>query len=138
MGSLRTVAWGVLVVGLDLKIDQVDLIADPVGWGMILVALLGLREVHRAFRAGAWAAAVGLVVSVPAWAGASGLPFGVPLGLAELAVVVSVCTALRELVPTRRLAAERIRGLSVGLAAALVLLFQCSRRGPTEPAPLAA
>jgi hypothetical protein len=56
MGPLRSVAWGLLVVSVDLKIDQLDLVADPIGWTMVLFALLKLRELHPAFGLGVWAA----------------------------------------------------------------------------------
>ena len=114
MERLRVVAWGLLVVVLDLNVDQLDLIPDPIGWAMVLLAVWDLRRLHPAFSAGAAAAAVGLVVSVPAWVGAQGWPISVASGLAEVVVLFSTCTALVALVPEKSEVADRLRWFAVG------------------------
>ena len=136
MGPLRTVAWGLLVVTFDINIDQLDLVADPIGWAMALWALLTLRELHPALAAAALAGAVGLVASVPQWLGLLGSPFSWAIGLAELGILFAVCTALMELVPPKRHVADQLRRwglvLTVALAPLLLLVraYDGSARGP--------
>jgi hypothetical protein len=132
MGSLRMVAWGLLVVAVDLNIDDLDLLADPIGWAMVLLAVLGLRPLHRAFAAAGGAAALGLVTSVPAWLGVDGLLLSLALGLAQVGVLFAVCTALMDLVPARRHLADRLRWCGVALPVVLgpVLLLVRADDGP--------
>src|SRR4051794_14859712 len=122
MGTLRTVAWGLLVVVIDLKINQLDLLVDPIGWAIALFALLRLRELHPAFGAASAAAALGLAVSVPDWLGVDGLPISLLTGIAVLGLVVAVCTAIMELVPAKRHVADQLRKWELGLAVAFVPL----------------
>jgi hypothetical protein len=136
MGTLRNLAWGLLVVAVDIKINQLDLLADPIGWAIALFALLKLRERHPTFGAASAAAALGLVVSVPDWLGVHGMPITVPTGIAELGVIFAVCTALMDVVPAKRHVADQLRKWGLGLTVAFVplaLLVQADEgagRGP--------
>ena len=112
---MRVVAWGLLIIVFDLNIDRLDLIADPIGWAMVLYAAMELRRLHPAFEAGAAGAAVGLVVSVPEWLGADGWPISVATGLAELVVLFSTCSALIALVPEKLEVADRLRWFAAGI-----------------------
>ena len=100
MGPLRNVAWGLIVVVIDFKINELDLIADPIGWAIALFALLRLRELHPAFGPSVWAAAIGLALSVPAWLAVLdstvSAALGIAFALAEIAIVFAVCTALMD------------------------------------------
>jgi len=130
-------AWGLLVIALDLNIEQLDLIADPVGWAMVLLAALDLRRLHPAFAVGAAAAALGLVGSVPEWFGAEGWPISVATGLAQLVVLFSTCSALIALVPEKSEVADRLRWFALGFGVFLgpVLLLVPD---PISSAPLVA
>lgn len=130
-------AWGLLVVVLDLNIEQLDLIPDPIGWAMVLLAALDLRRLHPAFGAGAAAAALGLVGSVPEWFGADGWPISVSTGLAQLVVLFSTCSALMVLVPEKSEMADRLRWFAAGFGVFLgpVLLLVPD---PISSAPLVA
>jgi hypothetical protein len=136
MGALRNVAWGLLVVTFDFKINELDLIADPIGWAMVLFALLKLRELHPALGAAVGAAALGLVVSVPEWLGLIGTPISLAIGLAELGVLFAVCTALMDLVPVKRHVADQLRRWGVGLAVAITPLLLLVQADDGPPGPL--
>ncbi len=129
MEPLRTLAWGLLVVAVDLNVNQLDLVADPVGWGLVVLAAIRLRPLHPAFGAAVAAAVLGLVASVPAWLGVEGLPLTVALGLAQVGVLFAVCTALMDLVPARRSVAARLRVWGVVLPVALGVLLLLVRAG---------
>lgn len=43
MKPMALVAWGFVVVVLDFRIDQLDLLHDLVGWGMCLAGLVAAR-----------------------------------------------------------------------------------------------
>lgn len=95
--ALRQVAWGFLVVLLDVRVNQLDLLHDLIGWGLCLVGLAKLPP-------GGWfllariGAGVGVVAALPdllnppnGWivtsldtVGQTGLVVGVCLGLAPL------------------------------------------------------
>lgn len=64
MPSLRTVALGLLIVFLDARMEDWDLVADPVGW---LLVLVGLAPVGERLPGARGAAAVSLAASVLAW-----------------------------------------------------------------------
>jgi hypothetical protein len=65
MHPLRTLALGLVIVGLTATVDGYDLLADPVGWALVLVAVPRLALP----RAGAVVllATAALAVSVPLW-----------------------------------------------------------------------
>lgn len=67
MQSLRTVATGLVVVFLAVVADGYDLLADPLGWILVLVGLAPLHEVLPRHRAVTAAALLSLVVSVLTW-----------------------------------------------------------------------
>ena len=128
LSPLRTLAWGLLFVVVDLRIQEIDLVPDPIGWALGLVASLRLTGRHGAFRASAAACAVGLACSLPQWLGVTGVLLTTVVGLVETVLVFATCTAVMALVPQRRSGADTIRwwdlGLSVGAGVALALALQ--------------
>ncbi|MEE9126069.1 MAG: hypothetical protein V3U11_02925 [Planctomycetota bacterium] len=44
--SFRWLSWGLLMCFVDLKVCEIPLLPDPVGWVIILLALHAIRDVH--------------------------------------------------------------------------------------------
>jgi hypothetical protein len=127
MGELRLVAFGLIVVVVDLRFNGVDIATDIAGWALAGVGLTTLSRLHEGFQV----AAVATVVGAVAWAGDPWL--GIDRGLAAVAesvaqtvIVFACCTALIALVPEKRSSADQIRwwdlGLGVVVLAAVTLL----------------
>jgi hypothetical protein len=127
MTSLRVLAWGMLVVGIDLTIDGRDLVPDPVGWVLALVALWSLRHLDPSFVIASVAALVALLVSIPDWLGSGSSLLSFVGYVALVAVVFTTCTALMGLAPTRRGSANVIRWWFLGVSALAMLI---GLRGP--------
>ena len=64
MKPLPWIAMGLLIVALSARARGVDLLADPVGW---LLVLLGVHRFGRLPSAVSWLSAVALVVSAFLW-----------------------------------------------------------------------
>lgn len=122
LSPLRTLAWGVLLVVVDVRVQAVDLVPDPIGWVLALAAAVRLAALHDAFRVTAGACAVGLVCSLPDWVGIGGEPLALLVGAVETVVVFATCTALMALLPARRDSANTLRWWDLALTAALVLV----------------
>lgn len=122
MSGLRTVAGALLLVLLDLRIDGLDLLPDPLGWAVAAWVLGGLAGRHRGFDVAAAAAAVACVASVPGLVGPGPDWLWPVTTAATTALVFAACTAVRALVPTEAVRAERLRWADLGLTGALVLL----------------
>ena len=120
---LSTVATGLLLVMLDFKINGFDLIPDPVGLVIAAVALGSLESVHRGFGVAGVAAWLAVVPSSVEWIGAEGSLITIPITLALTVLEVAVCTAIIVTRPNKASAAATIRGLSVFLGGALVVLL---------------
>jgi hypothetical protein len=112
---LRTMAWGLLLVIVDLRVDHVDLVPDPIGWVIALVAGQRLVARHVAFWAVLAACAVGLLCSLPAWVGVTGVLVTAPVVVAETVVVFATCSAVMALLPGRRGTANALRWWDLGL-----------------------
>jgi hypothetical protein len=123
VGELRLVAFGLIVVLVDFRVDGLDLATDIFGWILAWFGFVMLSKLHGGFQAGAVAAVVGGV----AWAGDPWLGLDRDLaalaeGAAQTVIVFGSCTALMTLVPEKRGSADQIRWLDLGLGC-LVLLF---------------
>ena len=115
MKPLALAAVGILVVAIDLNLESVDLLLDPVGYAMVALGVFRLAHVHEGFARARWAALVGLVASLftmvlrEAVTTTTGDPGGVTVtssqivepalptlveSLSQAAFVFFVCTAL--------------------------------------------
>jgi len=127
---LRTMAWGLLLVIIDIRVEHVDLVPDPVGWVMALVAAQRLAARHAAFTAVLAACVVGLVCSVPDWFGVTGELLTIPTAVAETVVVFATCVAIMALLPSRRGTANAVRWWDLELLLAGWLLVAVARNEP--------
>lgn len=118
---LATAATGLVLVLVDLRFQGVDLVPDPVGWGLAAVALGSLQTLHRGFRVAGVAAWLAVIPSLPEWVGVEHPLIGVAVSLALLVVLFAVCTAVMAVSPARRSTAAAVRWLGLGLTAALAL-----------------
>lgn len=127
MGDLRWVAWGLIIVAVDLRFEGADIATDAVGWLVALGGSMSLAKLHGGFQVSAAAAVVGLA----AWAGDPWLGVDRDLAsLAELAAQTTIgfatCTAIMALMPEKRASADRLRWWNLGLgllALTLAALF---------------
>jgi len=127
---LGTMAQGLLLVIIDIRIQHVDLVPDPIGWVMALVACQRLVAQHVAFKAVTAACVVGLVCSLPDWVGVTGALLTVPVAVAETVVVFATCSAVMALLPARRSTANALRWWDLGLLVAGLLVVAVARREP--------
>ncbi len=130
LAPLRTMAWGLLLVVVDLRVQGLDLVPDPIGWAVLLVGALRLVPLHRAFVVVAWASGVGLVASLPDWLGAQGTLLTMAFSVAETVLVFATCTAVMVLAPGHRRGADAIRWWDLGLTVAAVVLVAVARQEP--------
>ncbi|WP_122263058.1 hypothetical protein [Ornithinimicrobium cerasi] len=166
MTPLKLVVLGILVVALDLDVGTVDLLLDPVGYGLVVLGVHRVAHLHAALPWARAAAGAGLVASVPALllrrletdvTGEGGftttthrlVEHPVPVAveaLAQAAFVITVCTALIALATSDRVRAParvlRWALPAVDLFAVLLglVLFALTGDGDVEvaPGPLAA
>ena len=127
---LALLGGGLLLVLLDLRINGLDVVPDPLGWLLALAAAASLSRLHDAFRVAAAACGVGFLASVPQWVGSGGGLVEVATGVAETVLVFFVCTAIMVLVPERRRGANAIRWWDLGLTIALTLLVVAASGEP--------
>jgi hypothetical protein len=119
---LRLLFWGLVMVVADVRINGLDLVPDPVGWLVALVAAVRLARWHRGFLLGAAGSVLGLVVSLPDWVGGGPGWVQPATTVAETAVVFGTCTALVALLPERRTSANLVRWWDLGLMLVAVLV----------------
>ncbi|MFI6319491.1 hypothetical protein ACIBG8_18305 [Nonomuraea sp. NPDC050556] len=96
MHPYKSIALGLLIAAIDLRLNGFDLIVDAIGWFIVLQALDQLtRQVHPAFLPARTAALVAGLVSLTDLVGL-GLPAPISflLGLADVAAVWFVATAV--------------------------------------------
>jgi hypothetical protein len=127
MGSLQTVAMGLVVVFLDVGSSGWDWIADPVGWALVLLGLAPLKDVVPTARGLAVSAAVCLAISVltypPESVDTLDESFGWLFSLPTILFCYLLCDALREVAEApyaRRLGWLRVVFVVVGLLPVLV------------------
>ena len=133
---MRPLAWGLLLVVLDLRIEGLDLVPDPVGWLVALVALGPLASRHSGFAAAVAGCGLGLLVSLPDWVQPESTWLGLVATAAETLVVVGTCTALMVLLPRRRAGAATIRAWNLGLTVVAVALGAVAAAGEGVPVAL--
>ena len=117
MAGRGLIVAGLLIVVCDLRVDGFDLVSDPVGWILVLVALLGLTRLHPGFVLAATAAGLGTLVGCGAVLDEPGPLLRQLEGVATTGVVFGTCTALTVLAASSRdrSAANTIRWIDVGL-----------------------
>jgi hypothetical protein len=128
---LATVATGLLLVLIDFRIEGLDLLPDPVGWGMAAWSLSSLRTVHRGFYVAGVAAWLAVVPSLPEWFGGEGPLITISIALAFLVVQLAACTAIMVERPRREPSASAIRSLALGLSGALVVAIAAAYVEPS-------
>ena len=138
MKPLATLAWAMLLVVLDLRIDGVDLVPDPVGWVIGAVAAnslsrsAGASEAARLwFRVAALSCAVMVLPAVPEFLGAQHWVLTFVFSVGMTLVVFATCTGIMGTLPARRDTANVVRWVDVGTAAALLavgLVTELDRR----------
>ena len=120
MTSLQTVVMGLVIVFLDIPPDGYDWIADPVGWGLVLLGLAPLRDAlpnQRGLVVAAWVCLVFSVVSWPAGSPATLTPLlGWLFSLPTLAWCFLVCDAVSDAVD------GRLRQVALALRAAFAVV----------------
>jgi len=121
MRSLSTVAWGLILVVLDLTYDGVDVIPDPIGWLIALLALTSLSRVHPLFGTAAMACVAGGAVSVPEWFSATGGFVTLTTAVAETVLLFATCTGIMAVVPQERRTANLLRWWDLGLTPILLV-----------------
>ncbi|GAB3771462.1 hypothetical protein FB382_000462 [Nocardioides ginsengisegetis] len=128
---LLMAAWGMGLVAIDFNINGLDLVPDPIGWALALMAALRLASRHAGFRWAAGAAGLALLVSLPSWVGVSGAVLSVASYVASTGFVFAVCTALIALVPHRASGAQTIRWADVALTVLVPLVAWTAGPGST-------
>ncbi len=139
MTPFARVAAGLVVVLVDLRLPDIDVVADPVGWVLVLLGLTALAGRDPWFRAAVGAAVVGGLCSLPAL-------FAEPTGwltavdaIGSTALVFATCTGVIRLVGSDPAAAtaNRIRWIDLALTAiGAVLTLVVTTTGTTAAAPL--
>lgn len=119
---LAALAWGMLIVVFDLRVSELDLLPDPLGWLLAAVAVRKLAGLHRGYVVAAVACAVAVLPSLPSWAGVQHPLIAVADAVAMSVVVFATCTALMATAPARRDAANAIRWLDLGAGGTLLVL----------------
>lgn len=102
LAPLTTVVAGILLVAIDLNLQSLDILPDPIGYALVAWGLFRVAGQHPAFGWGALAAAVGVVTStlgVFLRRLEEGQIVEHPLvtaadALIEAVIVIAVCTAL--------------------------------------------
>lgn len=134
---MALVAWGFLVVVVDVRFNEFDLIVDLVGWMMCLAGLGRVRPRSRWFGYTLYACMVGALLSVPELFAVDIGPAGVVLLLAMLMLVFGTCTGIIDSVQNARTAstANTIRWLTLALDALGVLFVVSARTGAGVAGP---
>lgn len=121
LGPLRRVAVGLALVAVDVNIEGLDLLPDPIGWFVALLGLHALRGVAPQLRVAAGAALVGGLLSLPDYVVDQPL-LSAATGILEVAVVWSVCGALIAARTPQASSASTVRLLSVACVAVVLPL----------------
>ncbi len=134
---LASVAWGLLIVVFDVRIEQLDVIPDPLGWVVAALALGSLARLHPGYRVAAAASAAAVVPAVPDLVGVQHPALTTASTVLTSIVVFAVCTAIMAAAPERRTAADTIRWIDVATTAVLLLTAIPDRQRHLEqPLPL--
>ena len=135
MRPLSTVAWGLLLIVFDVRINELDLLPDPIGWAMAFFALWSLSRVHPAFGTASVAALAGGLVSIPDWFGATSDVFALVTLVAQTVLVFATCTGIMAASPRDRPLANQLRWWDLALTPVVlvILLPQETRADLTGP-----
>ena len=128
---LATAATGLILVLVDVRLQGVDVIPDPVGWVIAALALSSLRTAHLGFYVAGMAAWLAVIPSVPEWFGASSPLISISIALVLLVAQYATCTAVMAVSPTREASASAIRWLTVVLSCALLLAIAAATAEPS-------
>lgn len=139
MTSLQTVVMGLVIVFLDIPPDGYDWIADPVGWGLVLLGLAPLRDAlpnRSGLVVTAWVCLLFSVVSWPAGSPATLTPLlGWLFSLPTLAWCFLVCDAVSDAVDGRlRQVALVLRAAFAAVAPLPALVFLAGQDWLSTPA----
>lgn len=129
MTPLARVGWGLLVVALDLRIEGLDLLVDPLGWALALSGWFALQGRNSWFGGAVAGGLVGCAVSIFAVTQPlDGLPSMVDT-IAQTAVVFCTCSAIARLAGNLadRKAANTIKWLDLGLGIVAALVVVAAR-----------
>jgi hypothetical protein len=123
MTPLARVAWGFLIVVIDFRVDGFDVVADPLGWVLVLAGLLPLAGRSGWLTAAAVAAGAGFLLSIPQALAEPGPGLAAVHGLVETVLVFGTCTGIMQLVADRpRATANRIRWADLGIVSVGILV----------------
>jgi hypothetical protein len=122
---MQRVAAGLVLVLLDVSVDGWDVLADPVGWALVLAGVLPVTELlgGRVALTAVLAFVTSLVVYPPAVVRAVDPAVGWALSLPHLAFLVVLCLALAGRLPAyeRRFRVTAVVLAVLGVAPVLVL-----------------
>lgn len=122
LAPLRGMAIGLILVVADLRIDGIDVIPDPVGWALVMIAAWQVRSRHAAFRWAFVAGALGLLSSLPGWVGAEGSLLMLLDTLATTGLVFATCTGIAARSARHGRLAGQLRWWDLGLTLPPLLL----------------
>jgi hypothetical protein len=120
--------WGLLIVIVDIRTGDFDVVVDLVGWLLMVGGLWRLRDVDLWFRRARLGAIVGAIGSVAQVLPGSGVPLWLQTSVETVAstwVVFGVCTALMRTAPDAPVLVGRartIRAADVATSAVALLL----------------
>lgn len=135
---MALVAWGFLVVVVDVKINEFDLIVDFIGWMMCLAGLGRVRPYSRWFGYALYGCMLGALLSLPEFFAVDiGPAGGTVLLLAMLMLVFGTCSGLIDCVQNTRIAstANTIRWWTLALDVLGVLMIFAIRTGAGVAGP---
>ena len=117
MPSLAKVAWGLILVFVDLRFDGFDVVPDLVGWILVLAGITPLSKLSGWFAVAFWAGAAGLLAAVVQLLEPTNAVGAILEGSAQMMVCVGITTAVIAMLPDEDLVrrARMVRGWSVGL-----------------------
>lgn len=117
MTPVARIAWGFLIVLVDLRIQGLDVVPDIVGWILAVSGTGRLFERSGWFRLATAACAVGIATAVPGAVSEPGTVLALAEGLAMTGLVFGACSGIRAVVaePSVRRTADWIRWLDLGL-----------------------
>lgn len=143
MKPLATLAWGLLLVVLDVRVDGFDLLPDPLGWcigayatGSLARGMSGPQTGAPWFRVAAVACAAATLPAIPGWFGAEHPLITLVDSVAETVVVFATCTGIMTALPWLRPTANAVRWSDLGTLAVLLVLMAIVAAVPSV-APLA-
>ena len=133
---LAALAWGMLIVVIDVRFEKLDVLPDPFGWAFAAVAVGKLAGLHRGYLVAAVACVVAVLPSLPSWVGVQHPLITFAEAVAMSVLVFAVCTALIATAPAHRNAANAIRWVDLGAGVSLLVLTALADADPSFAAAL--